>query len=120
INEDGNLYPYADLKASGLDLAHIFFFCFKDWFGVYAGPKYLSGKVESNFKNVENGPIVATDSRNFTGYGALAGMFFSFTGKHIGFDINLEYDGMSLPASYGTDHVWYNGWHLLLGVPFGF
>lgn len=120
LDENYNLYPYADLEASGLDISHLFGYRYTNWFGVYAGPKYLNGKLVAEYKNIEDGPVVARDKRNISGYGALVGLFFSFTGKNIGFDINLEYEGFSLPATFGNDHVWYNGWNLLFGVPFGF
>jgi hypothetical protein len=120
VDEEGNVYPYADIQSTGIDISHLFGYRTANWFGIYAGPKYISGELKAEYKNVEDGPVVETEKRKFSGVGVIAGLHFSFTGEHIGFDIIAEYDGFQLPASYGPDKVWYNGYTLAFGIPFGF
>jgi hypothetical protein len=120
VNEEGNVYPYADLVAKGIDIAHLFGYRTANWFGLYGGPKFITGDVTAEYKNVEDGPVIETEKRKFSGVGVIAGLHFSFTSDHIGLDIIAEYDGFQLPASYGPDKVWYNGYTLAVGIPFGF
>lgn len=120
VNEEGNIYPYADLEATGIDISHLFGYRTANWFGIYGGPKFITGDLTAEYKNVEDGPVIETEKRKFSGVGVIAGLHFSFTSDHIGLDIIAEYDGFQLPASYGPDKVWYNGYTLAVGIPFGF
>jgi hypothetical protein len=108
------------LTGHGVDVSHIWGQRVTDYFGFFAGPKLIYGKIEGEYRNDKDGPVQKSDARTFFGGGGVGGLFLSPHGPHAGFDFTAELSAMNLPKTYSTDRTFYTTLMLMLAFPFSF
>lgn len=113
-------YYSSDLSLNSYDFSLVYGHRFTNAFGGYAGAKDITGNVTGNFHAVNNGPVVYTESKGFTSYGALAGLYLSILGKNGGVDLNFETEYMNLPSTYSANSNWVANYSFSIAVPFHF
>jgi hypothetical protein len=113
-------YYSSDLSLNSYDASLVLGQRFASFFGGYIGAKDISGTVTANFHAVQNGPVVATQSRNFSAYGGLAGLYLSALGNYAGFDLVFEYQYMNMPSTYSNNTIWATNYTVSMSIPFRF